>query len=183
MNPILYFLRSSEQKIVTDMLYYAYSLDETRFSLDDFPNLSCFDNYYGYTRKDMGLYALVGHELAGAAWIRLLDKDKSPNGFVDDATPVLHIAVKPEFRHHGIGLAMMDQLFLEAGTLYDSLSVSVAVNTPGEKFMRKCGFEPLGGTQIKSSIDGTEHITMIKKLVKSEIVRPSDGYDPRRWMD
>ena len=47
MNSTLYFLRSSEQKIATEMLYYATRLDETDKTLDDFPQLRMYDKYYG----------------------------------------------------------------------------------------------------------------------------------------
>ena len=69
MTPTLYFLRSSEQKIATDMLHYALRLDAAGRSLDDVPEMRVFDRYYGLTHRDLGLYALSDHQLAGGAWI------------------------------------------------------------------------------------------------------------------
>ena len=43
MKPTLYFLRSSEQKIVTDMLHYAMRLDEANKTLIDIPKLSIYE--------------------------------------------------------------------------------------------------------------------------------------------
>ncbi|MEW5832361.1 MAG: hypothetical protein AB1763_05940 [Campylobacterota bacterium] len=86
MNTSLYFLRSSEQKIVTDMLYYAMRLDEVKKSLADLPKLAIYEAFYGFTSKDLGLYALVDNQLAGAVWIRRLNADHGSNGYIDDTT-------------------------------------------------------------------------------------------------
>ncbi len=56
MIPQLYFLRSSEQKIVTDMVKYAHSKDT--------PNLKIYSDFYGLTAKDLGLYAIVDNHIA-----------------------------------------------------------------------------------------------------------------------
>jgi hypothetical protein len=64
MKPTLYFLRSSEQKILTDMLHYAMRLDDVNKSLSDIPKLAIYNEFYGYTSKDLGLYALVDNQLS-----------------------------------------------------------------------------------------------------------------------
>lgn len=183
MNPTLYFLRSSEQKIVTDMLSYAVRLDEAGKSLDDFPNLRVYDRHYGLTHRDLGLYALAGHELAGAAWIRQLKESDAAEGYVDAATPVLMIAVKPAFRKRGIGRAMLEQLLLEAGALYERISVSVVPGSPAALLAESAGFEAVAGSEKVSAVDGSESVTMVKVLSREEIKRPSEGYDPTYWMD
>lgn len=66
LNPTLYFLRSSEQKITTDMLTFAMRLDKLNKTLQDFPELNIYDRYYGLTTKDLGLYALNDNQIAGA---------------------------------------------------------------------------------------------------------------------
>ncbi len=68
----LYFLRSSEQKITTDMLQYSMRLDELAYSTSDFPALDIYEKFYGLSTKDLGLYALVENKISGAVWIRLL---------------------------------------------------------------------------------------------------------------
>jgi ribosomal protein S18 acetylase RimI-like enzyme len=174
MKPTLYFLRSSEQKIVTDMLHYAYRLDETDKKIQDFPELEIYDRFYGLSSKDLGLYALSEHKIAGAAWIRLLKEDEPP---------ILTIGVKPEFRGTGIGSAMLEQLFLEAGALFERISVSVLNNEKSVSFFKKHGFAEVKNSLNKSPIDESEVITMLKELPKERVVRPTDGYDPRKWMD
>lgn len=177
----LYFLRSTEQKIASDMLHFAYRLDVLERSVEDFPALKIYTKEYGATHKDMGIYALKEHKIAGAAWIRLLSEEA--NAFVDEKTPILTIALKPEFRELSIGSAILDQLLLEAGTMYEQISVSVLKNSRAVKFYEKFGFVALENSDANSPMDGSEVFTMLKKLHIKEVVRPSDGYDPRRWMD
>lgn len=165
------------------MLHYSMRLDEANKTLADIPELSMYEKFYGFSNKDMGLYALSGHELVGAAWIRLLKVEDGANGYVDTMTPILNIAVKPAFRGEGIGYAMLEQLFVEVAAVYESISLSVASDSDAVRFFERCGFVPVDGNKEKSLIDGSDVITMIKKLQIAEINRPSDGYDPRRWMD
>lgn len=183
MNTTLFFLRSSEQKIVTDMLRYAARLDEADRSLEDMPQLRIYDRHYGLTHRDLGLYALKGHELAGAAWIRQFKAPDAAEGYVDDGTPVLMIAVKPEFRKQGIGKAMLDQLLLEAGALYERISVGVPPGSPAEALFISAGFEAFPESGKSSAVDGTEVVTMLKRLEQEEVKRPQEGYDPTYWMD
>lgn len=183
MNLTLYFLRSSEQKIATDMLHYAARLDEAGKGLDEVPELAIYEKYYGLTSKDLGLYALSGHELAGAAWIRLFQEHEGANAFVDAKTPVLTIGVKPQFRSRGVGSAMLEQLLMEAGALYEQISVSVLEDSPAMAFYEAFGFTRIEGSQKSSPLDGHIAITLIKKLEQKAVQRPSDGYDPTYWMD
>lgn len=184
MKPTLYFLRSSEQKILTDMLHYAMRLDDVNKSLSDIPKLTIYSEFYGYTSKDLGLYALVDNQLAGAVWIRRLNADHGSNGYIDENTPILNIAVLPEFRGKGIGSLMIEQLFIEAGALYDQISLSVVHDSPAVHFYVRHGFvHHDNGFVEQSFVDGKEVNTLIKKLQKAAVIRPSDGYDPRRWMD
>jgi ribosomal protein S18 acetylase RimI-like enzyme len=117
-----------------------------------------WSDFYGLTSKDLGLYALKDNKIQGAIWSREID-----------GIATLSLAVLPEFRGMKVATQMMEQFLLEAATLYER------VNTPlypqSEKFFKKFGFEK--ETQKMLS----------KKLEKKEIIRPSDGYDPTRWMD
>lgn len=183
MKPILYFLRSSEQKIATDMLHYAYRLDEVGKTLKDVMHLETFSRFYGLSSKDLGLYALSEHKIAGAAWLRLLREDDKAEGFIDEKTPVLTIGINPEFRAKGIGSAMLEQLFLEAGALFEYISVSVLNSEKAVSFFKKHGFIKVENSLGKSPIDGSEVVTMVKELPKERVVRPTDGYDPQKWMD
>ena len=159
----LYFLRSSEQKIVNDMLTHAHDYTD---------DLSKYSNFYGLTRKDLGLYALLNNEIAGAIWTRKLLKEHHSAGFLDENTPVISMAVLPRFRANGVGSFMMDQFLQEAGEVYEQISVYTNNNQKAINFYTKFGFVMVENKDI-----------MIKKLTKKEVVRPTDGYDPTRWMD
>ena len=182
-NPTLYFLRSSEQKIATDMLRYSMRLDELNKPLRDFPALNIYEKFYGLSTKDLGLYALVDNKIAGAVWIRLLRADQNAMGYVDANTPILNIAVIPELRDQGIGSSMLEQLLQEAGAVFEQISVSILQDSKAVKLFEKFGFSKVEASDGKSPIDGSDVFTMLKRLERKEVVRPTDGYDPRRWMD
>ncbi|MEA3521628.1 MAG: GNAT family N-acetyltransferase [Campylobacterota bacterium] len=182
-TPTLYFLRSSEQKIATDILHYAARLDEVGKTLADFPELSIYNRYYGLSHRDIGLYTLSGTGVSGGAWIRLIAEDKGANAFIDSQTPILSIAVKPEFRSQGIGSMMLEQLLQEAGSRYEQISVSVLDNSPAMKFFEKFGFIKHDAPHKKSPVDAKPVITMLKTVSKDAVQRPNDGYNPSRWMD
>jgi ribosomal protein S18 acetylase RimI-like enzyme len=179
----LYFLRSSEQKIVTDMLKVAYELNLKNKNLYECAELAIYHNYYGLTPKDLGLYVLFKHKIAGAIWTRKLTKEDNSNAFVDENTPVLHITVLPELRAQGIGSSMIEQFLQEAGAIYAQISVSVKNDSPEISFYEKFGFVKVENSEKKAYMDESRVFTMLKTLEQKEVVRPSDGYDPRKWMD
>jgi predicted GNAT family N-acyltransferase len=93
------------------------------------------------------------------------------------------MAVLPKFRGIGVGSHMMEQFLREAADLYEQISVSVLSNSRAVKFYKKFGFWHVENHTNKSVIDGSTVNTMVKKLEKKEIKRPSDGYNPQKWMD
>lgn len=156
MNKELYFLRSSEQKIVNDMAKLAHPSNSQ--------NLGIYTDFYGLTSKDLGLYALVGNEIAGAVWSRKIDGN----------TPIISFAIVPKFKKQGVGIFMMEQFLQEAGALYEEIHIDITHKPKAIKFYEKFGFEKL---------QDSDNLVMIKRLEKREVVRPTDGYDPTRWMD
>ena len=124
----------------------------------------------------------MDNTLVGTAWIRRLNSDHGSFAYINDTTPVLNIAVLPEFRRQGIGSMMLEQLCIEASALYSAISVNAS--TPISKaFLEKHRFCVVAGSNAISPIDGSESITMLRVLEEQEIKRPTDGYDPRKWMD
>ena len=158
MGQELYFLRSSEGKIVKDMVKYAYS--------EDMENLNIFTDYYGLTTKDLGLYALVDNKIAGAIWCRELNNNRD--------TPVLSVAILPEFKGEGIGAFMMNQFLQEAGAIYEQITIDITHKPKAISFYEKFGFE---------RVEDSGNLMMLKKLEKKEVFRPTDGYDASYWMD
>jgi GNAT superfamily N-acetyltransferase len=93
-------------------------------------------------RGDAAVIALEGGFPVGAAWYRLFPKDEPGFGFVGEETPEVAIAVVPSRRGHGIGSELMDALLALAREQgYDSLSLSVADDSPAMHVFEKQGFE------------------------------------------
>lgn len=155
MSRELYFLRSSEQKIAKDMFKYAHPSDSDE--------LEKYTEFYGLTDKDLGLYVLVDNEIAGAIWSRRFNADE---------TPLLSVAIVPKFKKQGIGTFMMEQFLQEAAAVYEELSIDISFKPKAIKFYEKFGFTK-----------ENEGFLLSKKLEKKEVIRPTDGYDPTRWMD
>jgi len=155
MSRELYFLRSSEQKIVVDMFKYAHP--------NNSEELLKYTEFFGFTDKDLGLYALVENEIAGAIFSRR---------FSADETPRMSVAILPKFKKQGVGIFMMEQFLQEAGALYDELTIDITTKPKALKFYEKFGFEK-----------DNDSFLLTKKLEKKEVIRPTDGYDPTHWMD
>ncbi|MDQ7044818.1 MAG: GNAT family N-acetyltransferase [Sulfurimonas sp.] len=151
MSRDLYFLRSSEQKIIETLVSIAHPKDNE--------DLEKYTKFYGLTTKDLGLYALVNNKVAGAIWSR---------------KGVMSVAIVPEFKGTGIGSYMMEQFLLEAATMHSELSIDISHKAKSLKFYEKFGFEMQ---------ENSTSLILIKKLERKEIIRPTDGYDPSRWMD
>lgn len=155
MSRELYFLRSSEQHILKDMVKLA--------NIPQNHKPSTYIEFYGLTTKDLGLYAMVDNEIAGALWSRKLDDNPSQ----------MCLAIVEKFKGEDIASFMMDQFLQEAGALFESVCIDISSKPESLKFYEKFGFER----------ENEKSLLMIKKLEKKEVFRPSDGYDPTRWMD
>ena len=155
MSRELYFLRSSEQKIVIDMFKYAHP--------DKSEELKKYTEFFGFTDKDLGLYALVDNEIAGAIFSRQ---------FKANEAPIMSVAIVSKFKKQGVGIFMMEQFLQEAAALYNELTIDISAKPKALKFYEKFGFEK-----------ENDSFLLTKKLEKKEVVRPTDGYDPTHWMD
>jgi GNAT superfamily N-acetyltransferase len=169
MTPTLYFLRSSEEKIVQNMLKFTHDNDKM------------YADFFGHSDKDLGLYALVENKIAGAIWCRCLKKEQNAAGFINEKTPILHVVVLEEFQGKGIGTFMMEQFLQEAAVLYEQISLAFNGENKELKFYEKFAFSKALNAEQKNLAN--EGSVLVKKLEKKEIIRPTDGYDPRRWMD
>lgn len=148
------------------MFVYALSIDT---------NTDIYTIAYGLKNTDLGVYSLTNNVVSGAAWIRLFNESHGAAAYVDNVTPVLILGILPDMRGNGIGTLIMNQLLQEAAVVYDK--ISVLANKDSESFYFQLGFYPLDDSHSK------DVFTMVKKLEKKAIIRPTDGYDPRRWMD
>jgi len=154
----LYFLRSSEQYLAKELLHYAARLDETEESLKHHPYLEQYERNFGSYSGDIGVYMIADKKVAGGAWVRIL-----ANGFghIDDDTPELVFAVKPEFRNKGIGTAVMNQLFIEVSKVFSQMSLSVRENNPVIALYERLGFTKVEGSERENTA-GSTSFTMLK---------------------
>lgn len=162
MNTELYFLRSSEQFIVKDLLRYAARLDESGKTVEAYPALEQYHRNYGNYNGDIGVYAIVDHKVAGGAWARMLLKGF---GHLDNATPELMFAVLPEYRDRGLGTLLLEHLFKEAAKIYPQLSLSVGIENPALTLCERLGFTKVEGSE-HTGIGGTNAFVMVKQLEK-----------------
>lgn len=158
MEKELYFLRSSEQYLAKELLYYAARLDETEQSLDDYPHLEQYERHYGSLNGDVGVYMIADSKVAGGAWVRLL---ADGYGHIDHDTPELVFAVKPNFRNQGIGTSIMNQLFIEVSKVFSQMSLSVREDNPVISLYKRLGFVKVEGTDHKNT-EGSISVTMLK---------------------
>jgi [ribosomal protein S18]-alanine N-acetyltransferase len=85
----------------------------------------------------------------GAVWVRLFDDNNKTYGYVDERTPLLGMALLPEFRGKGIGTALLaEMLRITKNAGYSGISLSVDPNNPALQLYQRFGFKKIG-------IDGT----------------------------
>ena len=185
-NLELYFLRSFEQEIAKEILYYAAQLDETKESLNDLPQLAKYIEHYGLYKSDIGVYAMLDNKVVGAAWVRLLKSESNRGfGYVNDETPELVFGVKPEYRNQGIGSKILEQLINEVSMSYSQMSLAVRENNPAIKLYERFGFEKVEASQVEDKQRAVTSFVMLKKLqAPAQETQEEDWYQAtKKWRD
>ena len=134
-------MQESEYPILSDFLYEAIfipeGMDKPPKSIIEQPALQIYIEDFG-KKDDWCLVAETNGKIVGAVWVRIIND----YGHIDDETPSFAISLYEEYRHLGIGTALMKamlRLLKEKGYRQTSLSVqkaNYAVN-----MYRKVGFE------------------------------------------
>lgn len=134
-------IRESEYPILSDFLYEAIfipeGMDKPPKSIIEQPELQTYVADFGKA-DDWCLVAEADGKIVGAVWVRIMND----YGHVDDETPSFAISLYEEYRHLGIGTALMTamlQLLKDNG--YKQASLSVQKANYAVSMYRKVGFK------------------------------------------
>ena len=129
-----------DARFLRDMLRHAYYW---RPSEEDAAGLHPMRYVENWGRPgDAAVIALDRGFPVGAAWYRVFKRERPGYGFVDEQTPELSIAVVPSRRGAGIGGELMSAVLAHARAQgYDSISLSVAKDSPAVALYERYGFQ------------------------------------------
>lgn len=134
-------IRKSEYPILSNFLYEAIFIPEGMNrppkSIINRPELKVYTADFGKP-DDYCLVAETKEKVVGAVWARIMDD----YGHIDDTTPSLSISLYKEYRHSGIGTALMEamlRLLRENG--YRQVSLSVQKENYAVGMYKKAGFQ------------------------------------------
>jgi ribosomal protein S18 acetylase RimI-like enzyme len=96
---------------------------------------------WGERDGDIAVVATANAIPVGAAWFRFWTDDDFINGYVDESTPVLVIAVHRDYRHQGIG-GMMTEWLIDYASKHaiQRISLSVSKDNYALNLYRQQGF-------------------------------------------
>lgn len=137
-------IRENEYPILSDFLYEAIfipeGMEKPPKSIIKQPELQVYIADFGKA-DDWCLVAESKGKIVGAVWVRIMND----YGHIDDQTPSFAISLYEEYRHLGIGTALMKamlQFLSEKG--YKQTSLSVQKANHAVNMYRKAGFEVVG---------------------------------------
>ena len=128
---------------LADMLYEALYLPpgQTPFPREilNQPDVARYLRDYG-REGDTGLVAMVDGLPVGAAWARLWKEGDHGYAFVDEETPEISVALRPEYRGRDIGTMLLEELIHKLDESYEASSLSVHPRSPAVRLYQRLGF-------------------------------------------
>jgi GNAT superfamily N-acetyltransferase len=138
-------LRADEIGFLRDMLYAALKWNPKRrlppkALLLRLPQLTMF--YEGWGRPgDTGLVAELAGRPVGLAWYRFFTEKVHGEGYVDEATPEVAIAVADGHRGSGLGTQLMEAIHERArADGVAQISLSVDHDNPARRLYERLGY-------------------------------------------
>ena len=135
-------LTPSELPLLADFLYYAIfvpeGVDAPPREIINLPELQVYIRDFGTQPDDHCLVAEVDGKIVGAVWVRIMND----YGHIEAQTPSLAISLYPQYRNHGIGTRLMQEMLqLLKNEHYTQVSLSVQKANYAYKMYKKVGFE------------------------------------------
>ena len=99
------------RKMLYEAVFWRESVDKPSFEEGlAYPDVSKALADWGERDGDIAVVAITNSIPVGAAWIRFWTDDNFMRGYIEEETPVLVIAVHPEYQHQGIGKDLLNWL-------------------------------------------------------------------------
>lgn len=141
MDYVIREIRETEYPMLSEFLYEAIfipeGMEKPPKAIIEQPELQVYIADFGKA-DDRCLVAESEGRIIGAVWVRMMND----YGHVDDETPSFAISLYEEYRHLGIGTALMEamlQLLKDKG--YKQASLSVQKENYAAAMYQKVGFE------------------------------------------
>ena len=137
-------LRADETAFLREMLYTALAWRPDRWLppralLLRIPQVSMFHKDWGRS-GDTALVAEDGRAI-GLAWYRFFTEAQHGEGFVDEQTPELAVAVVDGYRGSGVGTALMEAIHARAREQdVGQISLSVDADNPAKRLYERLGY-------------------------------------------
>jgi GNAT superfamily N-acetyltransferase len=138
-------LRDDEQVFLRDMLFAALAWRPDRplppkDVVLDLPQVSMFHEGWGRP-GDTGLVAEEDGRPVGLAWYRFFTEAEHGEGFVDEKTPEVAIAVVDGHRGAGVGTELMEAIHARAREQgVARISLSVDHDNPAKRLYERLGY-------------------------------------------
>lgn len=135
-------IRKAEYGVLEDFLYEAIFIPEgvaaPSREIINKPELQVYITDFGKKKGDIGLVAEADNKIIGAVWVRIMND----YGHIDDETPSFAVSLYRDYRNHGIGTALMQnmlEILKKKG--YKQTSLAVQKANYAVKMYKNVGFE------------------------------------------